>query len=274
MGSTLKKKLRELLACSGARPQKSWGQNFVVDESVLEQIVRAADPTPNDVVLEIGAGTGFLTRELATRVGKVIALELEHDMFPILQKQLEVFANVDLLFEDGAEYNPGPGPYKLVANIPYQITGRLVRHYLTEVENKPSVIVLLIQKEVARKATAEPPDANLFSMSILPFATSEFVAEVDRSAFYPIPKVDSAILRLDVLPKKKIRSDEGDYFRLLHACFHSKRKQLINSFSGGLDIKKEQAAEVLKSVGIDPTRRPQTLSLEEWDRLAGTTVSL
>ena len=267
--NNLRQELREILQQVAAKPQKSWGQNFMVDQAVLEKIVRAAELTPDDVVLEIGAGTGFLTRELATRAGKVIALELERSMYHVLTHQLREFNNVDLLQEDGLEYQPGPGPYKLVANIPYQITGRLIRYYLTEVANKPSRMVLLMQKEVAQKAIAEAPDANLFSMSILPFAITEYVATVKRGSFYPVPKVDSAILLIDVLPEAKLKSDAEQYFRLLHICFQNKRKQLLNSLSGGLDLGKEQVAAMLEKVGIDPKRRPQTLTLVEWDQLAG-----
>ena len=270
MSNKLQQELRQLLASTGVRPQKSWGQNFLVDEEVYAKILAAAELQPDNVVLEIGAGTGFLTRELAARVGKVIALELERGLASILEAQLAGKPNVTLLFEDGAEYQPGPGPYKIVANIPYQITGRLLRHYLTEVENKPQSLVLLVQKEVAQKALVTAPEATMFSMSIAPFATVEIMATVGRSSFSPAPRVDSAILRLKLFPESRLKSDQEQYFKLLHWGFGNRRKQLLNSLSGGLQLSKAEVAKVLQRLNIDPMRRPQTLSLEEWDALAGT----
>jgi 16S rRNA (adenine1518-N6/adenine1519-N6)-dimethyltransferase len=215
--------LRSLLLSHGTRPNKSFGQNFLVDRGALEQIVAAAEITPDDAILEAGAGTGVLTRELAKHARRVVAVELERDMLALLAKTTRAFTNIevierDLRFVDPAELF-GQEPYKLVANLPYYITAPTFRHYL-ESENPPRLLVVMVQFEVAQRITAAPGDLSLLAVSVQFYGRPSMIARVPARSFYPAPKVDSAILRVEVDPQAKLSHAERDrFFRVVQAGF-------------------------------------------------------
>lgn len=263
--------LRNLLYAHNMRPNKSFGQNFLVDRAILRQIVDAARLEPGDQVLEVGAGTGVLTRELAKQAHRVVAVEIERDMIALLHKTTGHYPNVELITRSLLDLDPsevfGQERYKLVANLPYYITAPTFRHFL-ESENPPCLLVVMVQYEVAQRIVAGPGDLSLLGVSIQFYGRPEIVATVPARAFYPAPKVDSAILRVEVNDRPPLTRKERDsFFRVVQAGFAEKRKQLHNALTHHLHRKNEEIRACLAAAGIDPSRRAETLSIEEWLRL-------
>ncbi|WP_207229255.1 16S rRNA (adenine(1518)-N(6)/adenine(1519)-N(6))-dimethyltransferase RsmA [Ktedonosporobacter rubrisoli] len=265
------RELRNLLYAHNMRPNKSFGQNFLVDRSVLLKIVQAAEIEAQDEVLEVGAGTGVLTRELARRARRVVAVEIERDMLALLEKTTAPYTNVELIARNLLFLNPatvfGQAPYKLVANLPYYITAPTFRHFL-ESENAPALLVVMVQQEVAQRITAGPGDLSLLGVSVQFYGQPRIVARVPAQAFYPAPKVDSAILRIDVHPQAPLAAQEREgFFRVVQAGFSERRKQLHNSLTHSLHYKNELIRSWLAEASIEASRRAETLSIEEWLRL-------
>jgi 16S rRNA (adenine1518-N6/adenine1519-N6)-dimethyltransferase len=263
--------LRSLLYAHHMRPNKSFGQNFLVDRAVLQCIVEAARIEPGEQVLELGAGTGVLTRELARLARRVVAVELERDMLTLLEKTTASLHNVELLARNLLYLEPqevfAQEPYKLVANLPYYITAPTFRHFL-ESANAPRLLVVMVQYEVAQRIVAGPGDMSLLGVSIQFYGQPSIVARVPARAFYPAPKVDSAILRVDVRERIPLMREERDgFFRIVQAGFAERRKQLHNSLTHHLHRKNEEVRACLTAAAIDPARRAETLSIDEWLRL-------
>ena len=260
--------LRSLLAANKMRPLKSFGQNFLVDRSALNKIVEAADIQPDDEILEVGSGTGVLTRELAKHARRVVAVELERDMLALLAKTTAAYPNIELvarnlLFLDPTEVF-GQAQYKLVANLPYYITAPTFRHFL-ESAHPPRLLVVMVQQEVAQRIIAGPGDLSVLAMSVQFYGRPRIIAQVPARSFYPAPKVDSAILRVDVNTQAPLPPEQRDgFFRLVHAGFSEKRKQLHNSLTHGLHCKNEQVRAWLTAASIDASRRAETLSIDDW----------
>jgi 16S rRNA (adenine1518-N6/adenine1519-N6)-dimethyltransferase len=260
-----------LLRAHGLRPKKSLGQNFLVEDSALRQVVAAASIDPSACVLEIGPGLGHLTRYLASAARRVIAVELDQELIPILQEVLSPFPNVTLIQGDILKQDPAvlvdEGGYLVVANIPYYITSTLIRRLL-EAPLKPSRLVLTVQKEVAERICADPGHLSLLALSVQVYGQPQVVIRIPAGAFYPPPEVDSAVLRVDLYDQPRVPAAQiGAFFRLTKAGFSQKRKTLRNALSAGLAWEPARAADLLTSAGIDPQRRAETLSLEEWARL-------
>jgi 16S rRNA (adenine1518-N6/adenine1519-N6)-dimethyltransferase len=253
------------------RAEKSLGQNFLQDASALERIALAAEINQDDCVLEIGPGLGSLTRYLAVSAKEVTAVELDPDLLPPLQAVLKPYQNVrvvhgDILKLSIADIIKEPD-YLVVANIPYNITSAIIRHLL-ESRPKPRRVVLTIQKEVAERICAGPGDLSLLALSVQVYGRPAISAVIPSAAFHPAPKVDSAILRVDIyneplIPVEMLRA----FFKFIKAGFSQKRKTLRNSLSSGLHIKTQEAESLLSAAGIDFMRRAETLSIEEWKRL-------
>ena len=263
--------LRSLLTTHGIRPNKSFGQNFLIDRSVLNKIIDASAIEKDEEILEVGAGTGVLTRELAKHAGRVVAVEIERDMLALLEETTSSYINVELMAHDLLRLNPGEvfaqRPYKLVANLPYYITAPTFRHFL-ESENPPRLLVVMVQLEVAQRIVAAPGDLSLLAVSIQFYGQPRIVARVPANAFYPTPKVDSAILRVDIRPQTSLTQQERDgFFRIVQAGFSERRKQLHNSLTHGLHYKNELVRSWLATADIDASRRAETVSIEEWLRL-------
>ena len=263
--------LRNLLYAHHMRPNKAFGQNFLVDRAILQRIIEAAEIEPTDQVLEVGAGTGVLTRELAKHARRVVAVELERDMLALLAKTTGEFRNVELLARNLLYLDPQEvfeqEPYKLVANLPYYITAPTFRHFL-ESGNAPRLLVVMVQYEVAQRIVAGPGDLSLLGVSIQFYGQPKIIAHVPARAFYPAPKVDSAILRVDVRKQVPLTPEQRDsFFRLVQAGFAERRKQLHNSLTHHLHQKNEEVRASLTAANIDPSRRAETLSIEDWLRL-------
>lgn len=287
--------VHEILRQHRLRPRKGLGQHFLVDEVHLARIVAAAELTKADVVLEIGPGLGTLTERLAEAAGRVIAVELDPRMVAILVETLAGRSNVriipgDILSLDPAQLvaeGPGvdessprssslvcPASYKVVANLPYYITSAVIRHLL-EARIPPSLMVLTVQREVAQRMIARPPEMSLLAISVQLYASVEIVDRIPAGAFYPAPKVDSAVVRLRRYEQPAVEvTDVRGFFEVVKAGFGHRRKQLHNALVSGLGRSPAGVAAALQAAGIDPRRRAETLTLEEWARLAKAVDSL
>jgi 16S rRNA (adenine1518-N6/adenine1519-N6)-dimethyltransferase len=253
------------------RPHKGLGQNFLQDPLALEKIVSAADIQPTDIVLEIGPGLGSLTRYLAVSAKEVVAVELDEHLLPPLRAILSPYQNVRLIQNDILKISPKDldleNDYVVVANIPYYITSAVIRHLL-ESAIKPRRIVLTVQKEVAQRICAEPGDMSLLALSVQVYGKPRIAAHIPAGAFFPAPKVDSAVLIVEIYPAPLIDEDLMDeFFRLIKAGFSQKRKTLRNSLSAGLHIPPADAVSFLIGANVDPQRRAESLSLSEWSEL-------
>jgi 16S rRNA (adenine1518-N6/adenine1519-N6)-dimethyltransferase len=290
-------RLAELLRRHNLHLKKGLGQNFLADPVHLDRIVAAAELTGEDVVVEIGPGVGTLTARLASQAGRVVAVELDTHLLPALQETLAPHANVAIVQGDILQmnpaalatlvpsvptdapphsplptpYSPSPAPsphYKVVANLPYYITSAAIRHLLTA-KLPPALVVLTIQREVAQRIVARPPEMSLLAVSVQFYAQSEIVARIPAGAFVPAPKVDSAILRLRPWPAPPVDVPDAEtFFAVVRAGFGQRRKQIRNSLRTNLAAPQEQIDAMLAEAGIDPQRRAETLTLAEWARLA------
>jgi 16S rRNA (adenine1518-N6/adenine1519-N6)-dimethyltransferase len=253
------------------RANKGLGQNFLQDPSALEKITHAAEIRRDDCVLEIGPGLGSLTRYLAVCSRQVTAVELDERLIPPLTAVLSPYNNIRLVHGDILKLSPADlidqPDYLVVANIPYYITSAVIRHLL-ETSPRPRRIVLTIQTEVAQRICASPGDLSLLALSVQVYGRPEIVAQIPASAFHPSPKVDSAILRVDIYSHPLIPESSLElFFGFIKAGFSQKRKTLRNSLSSGLHIPPAKTESLLTNAGIDPKRRAETLSIEEWKLL-------
>ena len=253
---------------SSRGPKKSLGQHWLKDPEILADIAEAAELTGDDVVLEIGPGLGTLTSRLLARANSVTAVEFDTDLARKLPGQFPgkklTVVNQDILQFD---LNQLPKNYKVVANVPYYITSKIVEKLMTA-ENKPSIAVLLVQKEVAERIAAGAGNMSVLSVSVQIFAEAELDIEVPRQFFTPPPKVDSQVVVLRTRNNPLITpEDQRDFFRIVKAGFSAKRKKLRSSLSGGLRIDKIVVEELLKNAGISPDARAEDLAIEDWKRL-------
>lgn len=286
--------VRDLIYRHDLNPKRSLGQNFLVDESHLARIVDAAALTADDTVLEIGPGLGGLTKLLAQQAGRVVAVELDDRLIELLEAEFVDQPNVSIIHADilktdvanlvSPDTNSGSaagieqkvdnetvggakGDYKVVANLPYYITNAVLRHIL-EATHRPTTAVLMVQKEVAQRICAAPGKLSLLAVSIQFYARPTLIHHVPAGAFFPRPKVDSAVLQLDVFPQPVLAdADPQKFFRLVKAGFGQKRKQLLNSLSAGIGLPKAEIASLMADAGIDAKRRAETLTIPEWGQI-------
>ncbi|MBA4349565.1 MAG: 16S rRNA (adenine(1518)-N(6)/adenine(1519)-N(6))-dimethyltransferase [Thermodesulfovibrio sp.] len=248
-------------------PKKYLGQNFLFDPSILRRIIDVSGVTHNDTVVEIGPGHGRLTKMLAEAAGKVIAIELDSELFKKLKDELKEFNNIELVHGDVLKYPFDEiGPFKVVSNIPYYITTPIIFRLLEARKNLKSM-TLTIQKEVAERIVAKPDtkEYGVLSLAVQYYAKPEIKFIIPRGAFRPVPKVDSAVIHLDTLKKPKVKvHDEKLFFRIIKAGFSQRRKTLSNA----LKPIAKNIKELLIDAGIEPIRRSETLTIEEFARLA------
>ena len=276
---------KETLRHYGVRAKKSLGQHFLRDGRILAKIADAADPTPNDLVIEVGPGLGNLTRVLAKRVGQVIAVELDDRLASLLREQLTDLLNVHIVDGDIREMTPGyllgrysrekgsvqeVVEYKVVANLPYYVASPIIRHFL-EASSKPKKMVVMVQKEVGEAIVAAPGSMGLLALAVQIYGEPHIVARVSAAKFYPTPKVDSVVVAIDVYPEPLVNNLE-DFFRIARAGFSAPRKQMHNSLAHGLGIEPRDVHQALEKANVDGRRRPSTLTIEEWARLTGVLV--
>lgn len=265
----LRQETEQLLTKHGVWLKKALGQNFLVNEESLQTILDAADIQPNEAVLEIGPGSGVLTRELLKLTPNVTAVEKDTTLKKIHQ-------GLPVIYGDGLQFNPDQikGPYKLVANIPYYITSPLINHYLKDQfmrkdgkAHPPTIIILLIQKEVAEKIT-HPTKNSYLSLNIKNFGSAQIIAEVPRKHFMPAPKVDSAIIRIDVKPNPLLQDiDLKKYFSIIGQGFSTPRKKLSNNLKGAMKMVGLTKEELTQKSGVDLNLRPEDIQIEDWIKL-------
>lgn len=265
---------KRLLRQFDLQARKGLGQHFLIDGEVLRLIASAAELTSTDVIVEVGPGLGILTKELAGQAGRVIAIELDNKLAALLRQTLASFNNVTIINDDVLQIEPEDllkgqtaTGYKVVANLPYYIASPVLRHFL-EARAKPEAMIVMVQKEVAEAIVAKAGDMSLLSVSVQFYGEPRIISHVPAQCFYPAPKVDSALLRIDLYPQPAVAvSDEGSFFDLVRAGFVAPRKQMANSLAQGLGRAKTEVLPLLERADIASQRRAETLTLEEWARL-------
>jgi 16S rRNA (adenine1518-N6/adenine1519-N6)-dimethyltransferase len=268
--------VRKLLSERGIRPRKRWGQHFLCDENVLEKIIAAAQLQPQDRVFEIGAGLGVLTQRIAPRVREVIAVEIDPLLIPILREQLSEFSDVRIVHADVLQLDwqtlfPPDQKIKVMGNLPYGITspllGRLIHH-----RDLFQDALVMVQLEVAEKLNASPGTRECSSLGIFvqAYCDVDYITRVSRNVFFPRPEVDSALLRIRFRGQARFQASEDGFLAVLHAGFGLRRKMIQRALvlSPQLQLTADQVRKLLHRAGIEGTRRGETLTLEELDRLA------
>ncbi|MDD5043533.1 MAG: 16S rRNA (adenine(1518)-N(6)/adenine(1519)-N(6))-dimethyltransferase RsmA [Patescibacteria group bacterium] len=270
--------IRQLCIDNGISPQKHRGQNFLVDKNVLDKMLRLAEVKKTDTILEIGPGFGVLTEALARQAKKVVAVELDKKIFPILKNTFRGHKNIILVNEDilkfrVTSYKFQDLGYRLIANLPYSITSAVLQKFLTD-EPRPKDIIILIQWDVAERILAKPGEMSLLAISVQLYGQPEILMKVRPGSFWPKPGVESALLKIEVGERhggSKEDFDDRLFWQVVKAGFRAKRKQLVNNLSRNLEISKETAVKWIIAAGLDPKIRAEGLSVEDWLRLAKIT---
>ena len=252
-------------------PNKKLGQNFLCSGNVLDNIINAAELHSEDIVLEVGPGTGILTRKLAERVDKVIAIEKDRSLTELLFKELEMFNNIEIINEDILDYEIQENNYKVVANLPYYITNPIIMKFL-ESNNKPELMVLMVQKEVGQRICSNVPNMSKLSVFSQLYSDPEIVGKVSKNNFWPKPKVDSVIIRLR--SKEQPNIDMALFSKLVNIGFSHPRKQLLNNFSKQLKTSKKNIENWLLKNNIKPNQRAETLQVNDWIKLTNSFILL
>ena len=279
MNNNILKHTRELCGIYDLKPRKTLGQNFLVEKKVYEKIVTEAELSPKDRVLEVGPGLGFLTGRLRARAGKVVSVELDEKLAEVLETALlsqgvenARVLNSNILDWDfrGAGLPDFKEGYKIVANLPYNITSKFLRKFLSG-QDKPELMVLLLQKEVAERIAARPPQMSLLAVSVQYYANPCLVEKVPASSFWPRPKVDSAIVKIKLKDKFPLSpEEEKKFFRLVKFGFSSRRKMLKNNLAAALRADPETLEKALVHLKFNPKIRAQDLSVPDWLKLFGS----
>lgn len=245
------------------KPNKRMGQNFLTDKNVVKRIMKTAGLNKDDVVLEIGPGFGVLTKEIAKTAKKVTAVEKDKKLCEALKKELKDYNNVEIINEDVLSLGFQVISYKVVANLPFYITAPVIRKFL-EAENPPKEMVLIMQKEVAQRIAAKPPKMSILAVSVQIYAEPKIISYISKNSFYPKPKVDAAILKITLCGRPGLPQN---FFRIVKAGFKAPRKQLINNLSAGLGKPKQDILIWLEKNNIDPKKRAETLTINDWINL-------
>lgn len=256
---------KQIIEKNNIIPNKKLGQNFLINKGIVDKIAQNKLISTEKTTIEVGTGIGTITKELSKYAKKVISIEKSEKIYKIAKNQLKQYKNIDLLQQDILRYTPLQ-PYVLVGAPPYYLTARLFRVFLQNQQIMPTAIILLIQKEVAQKIVQKPPKSSLLATSIQIYGTPKIETTVNQNSFYPQPKVKSAILTVENIKKPDI--DEKILFSIIRSAYSNPRKTIFNNLS---NFSKDQDINLLlKKNKIDPKRRAQTLSIEEWIGLAKT----
>ncbi len=270
--SILKETL-DLCKIYNIHPQKSKGQNFLIQADVYDKIIAAADLRETDTVLEVGPGLGFLTLNMANRVKKVLAVELDKKIVEVLEtiilskgvKNIKLFT-ADILKARGSNFSK-LGPYKVVSNLPYNISSVFLRKFLS-LASKPELMVLMLQKEVVDRIMAQAPKMNLLALSVQFYAEVEKIMDVPADNFYPAPQVDSAVIK--IIPNKKrlaTYEEEKKFFKILRIGFSSKRKMLKNNLASALSLNLKDIEKILIELNLNSNIRAESLKISDWLKL-------
>jgi 16S rRNA (adenine1518-N6/adenine1519-N6)-dimethyltransferase len=282
MINNLEKEIKYLCKKNKIKPLKNKGQNFVINSEIINKIIKAADLKQNDLVLEVGPGFGALTTELIKKADEVMAVELDKNLFQVLEKLKEVNKNLIIVNNDilklgneeiartlkAKEIIGGIYNYKLVANIPYNITSFFLKKFLSYSE-RPKVLVLLLQKELAERLVASPGEMSLLAISCQFYAEPKIIEIVSKENFWPQPKVDSAIIRIKAIDQKERFNlpqdfNEKKFWQIIKIGFSARRKQLKNNLSSGLKISDKLVIKIFKKISLNSTIRAQELTINNW----------
>ncbi len=250
------------------KPLRRRGQNFLINGFIIKKILQSAELNKKDNVLEIGPGLGILTRELAKEVKGVIAVEIDRELVRVLKNELKDFKNIKIVQEDIRKIRPldyGLKKYKIVANLPFNITGLVLKQFLTS-SIKPEIIVVMLQKEVGERIIAQPPQMSKLSVMIQFYGQPKIISNIKKDNFWPKPKVDSVILKIKLFISPRFH-DENLFFQIVRAGFSSPRKYLLNNLEKGAMISKEKGKKIFEQINLNKKIRAQELSVEEWIRL-------
>ncbi len=247
------------------RPKTHLGQHFLHDRGTLMAMLAAGEVQPNETVVEIGAGNGVLTKELLLQGAIVEAYEIDEECFPLLRSLAREDDNLTLHEFSVLEGYPPKEKYKVIANIPYYLTGTILRLFLHVFTHQPKRMVLLVQKEVAEKIVA--PDTSLLSLAVQMYGKAKIVRRVSKGAFFPPPQVESAIIQIIAHEQPVLQVDREIFFKITRACFHNQRKQIQVSLRQVINLSREQLIDMLQELSIDPTLRPERLSLSQWEAI-------
>lgn len=264
---------KQVLDALGISPKKSLGQNYLHDPQTLDKIIEHAQLPDNSTVLEIGPGLGALSTRLAPITHRLVLVETDTRVQPVLENELDAFDHVEFYWEDILQLDidavMGDESYDVVANLPYYITSAIVRQLL-EAQNSPRSITITVQKEVAERMVATPNDMSLLSVSVQFYGVPRIVMRLSPSVFWPKPDVSSAVVYIDSSTRQLPDvTDSAKFFKIARAGFSQKRKQLKNSLGKGLGLDSTVVEEWLTAANVLPTRRPETLTLAEWGRIYG-----
>ena len=257
------------------KPSKHLGQNFLIDRNIVKKVIKAANLKSTDIILEIGPGLGALTKELVKKVKQVIAYEKDPRMCQILKKSLKNYKNIEIVNGDVLKFEIIKLfknlklkiiNYKVVSNLPFYITAPIIRKFL-EAKNSPKEMVLLVQKEVAQRICARPPDMNLLAISVQFYAKPEIISYVSKKSFWPQPKVDGAIIKITPKNKTETRVSAVNFFKVVKAGFSHPRKQLANNLAKELKLNKKELSSLLLQNNIQPSQRAETLFIDDWIKL-------
>jgi 16S rRNA (adenine1518-N6/adenine1519-N6)-dimethyltransferase len=266
MHLTLEQKTKDFLKKYNIRPSKKLGQNFLINETILAQIIQASHLTKNDVVLEIGPGLGILTQELASAAKRVMAIEKDNKLAVILKQKLPKYRNIEISQGDILKnYKLPTISYKLVANLPYNIALPIIRKFVEE-KNPPQEMILMLQKEVAQKICAQK--SSLPKIAIELYAKTKILFYVPKESFWPMPKVDGAVIKIFDIQKNVPKIDKDLFFKILKAGFAHPRKTILNNLSKKLGVEKEKTISWLEDSKINPKKRAEDLDLKNWLTLA------
>ncbi|MEI6529547.1 MAG: 16S rRNA (adenine(1518)-N(6)/adenine(1519)-N(6))-dimethyltransferase RsmA [Candidatus Falkowbacteria bacterium] len=276
--SDLLPQIREICRLFEIKPARSKGQNFLINERIYDEIVSTAELSGTETVIEIGPGLGFLTFKIAQKVKRLLAVELDDQLANYLQIGIDAqdINNVEIINEDilkfnlDANINP-KSKYKIVANLPYNISSIFLRLFLSG-KHKPETMVLMLQKEVCERIVAAPPEMSLLALSVQYYAEAEIIREVKAGNFWPEPKVDSALIKLTIKKEARLQGKDqaGEdklFFRLAKMGFSAKRKMLKNNLAGGLKIEQKIILDILTKNKFNPLLRAEDLKLEDWLKL-------
>jgi 16S rRNA (adenine1518-N6/adenine1519-N6)-dimethyltransferase len=264
MNLTLKKNILFLLEKYEIKPQKSLGQNFLISEVFLDRIASFVEP--GKTVLEVGPGLGTLTQKMARKAGKVIAVEKDFRMTKALEETMKDYDNVEIVHGDALDYQSLEKNYQVIANLPYYVATAIIKNFL-ESKNPPKEMFLTIQKEVAQRICAQPPDMNLLAVSVQFYAQPEILFRIPRNCFWPMPNVDSAVIRI-TLKQEPLKVKPEDFFRIVKAGFSRPRAQLLNNISKKLELNKRDVEQWLLKNNVQPKQRAETLKVEDWINLS------
>ena len=267
--------VREVLHTYGFNFSKSLGQNFLIDGNIVRNICDEGQITKDDDILEIGPGIGTLTEELSIRANKVVAVEIDKSLLPILEETLGAYDNIDIVHGDILKLNlPAlisekfEKNIKVVANLPYYITTPIITRLLEE-EIEVDSILVMVQKEVAKRICASPGSKDYGSLSVFVqyYTEAEIVLQVPQNVFMPKPNVDSAVIHLKVRDEKLSLKDKDTFFKVVRAAFSTRRKTVLNSLSQGLAIEKDEVRNILEKAGISPMERAENLNIEDFAKI-------